>query len=60
MMLSCKDAHRLASRHFDGELGWYDRVRLGLHLRICTACAAFGKQMAFLRRAVRELGSRLP
>ena len=60
MKLTCKDAHRLASRLLDNELGWYDRLRLRLHLRICTACQAFGRQLAFMRRAVQALGSRQP
>jgi predicted anti-sigma-YlaC factor YlaD len=58
MMLSCKQVSRLVSQGLDRELGFADRVRLRVHLAICDGCTNFTKQMDFLRRAVRELGSK--
>jgi hypothetical protein len=58
MMLSCKEVTRLVSQGLDRRLGWFERLRLRLHLAICDGCTNFKKQMDFLRRALRELGSR--
>ena len=58
MMLSCKEVTRLVSHGLDRRLGFAERVRLRLHLAVCDGCAHFTKQMSFIRKAVRELGSR--
>ena len=58
MMLSCKEVTRLVSQGLDRRLGWFERLRLRVHLAICEGCTNFKKQMDFLRRALRELGSR--
>ena len=58
MMLSCKEASHLVSEGLDRDLGFFERVRLRLHLAICDGCTNFKKQMDFLRRALRELGTR--
>ena len=60
MMLSCKDATRLVSQGLDRKLGLAQRVALWVHLAICDGCTTFSRQAAFLRKAVRELGSRHP
>ena len=57
-MLSCKEASRLVSQGLDRDLGFFERARLHLHLAICDGCTNFKKQMDFLRRALRELGTR--
>ncbi len=57
-MLSCKEASRLVSEGLDRDLGLLARARLRLHLAICEGCTNFKKQMDFLRRALRELGTR--
>ena len=57
-MLSCKEASRLVSQGLDRDLGLLARLRLRLHLAICEGCTNFKKQMDFLRRALRELGTR--
>ena len=59
-MLSCKEVTRLVSQGLDRRLGFAERVRLRLHLAICDGCTNFKKQTAFLREAVRRLGSRNP
>ena len=57
-MLSCKEASRLVSQGLDRDLGLAARLRLRLHLAICEGCTNFKQQMDFLRRALRELGTR--
>jgi predicted anti-sigma-YlaC factor YlaD len=54
-VLSCKDTTRLVSQGLDRELAFGERVALRLHLAICLGCRRAGRQMAYLRRAVREL-----
>jgi hypothetical protein len=58
MMLSCKEVTRLVSQGLDRRLGFGERVRLRVHIAICDGCTNFRKQTAFLRRAVRQLGTR--
>ena len=58
MMLSCKEASRLLSQGLDRNLGFGERVALRVHLAICDGCTNFKNQVAFLRRAVRQLESK--
>jgi hypothetical protein len=60
MMISCKEATRLMSEDLDRKLPFGRRVALRVHLAICDGCTNFGKQLAFLRKAVQELGQRQP
>lgn len=55
MMLSCKETTRLVSQGLDRELAFGERVALRLHLAICIGCRRAGRQMRYLRQAVREL-----
>jgi hypothetical protein len=57
-MLSCKDASRLVSQGLDRNLGFGERIALRVHLAICDGCTNFKNQVAFLRRAVRQLESK--
>ena len=57
MMLSCKEAARLVSQGLDRKLGFGERVMLRVHLTICDGCTNFKDQVAFLRQAIRKLGS---
>lgn len=54
-MLSCRETTRLVSQGLDRELAFGERVALRLHLAICLGCRRAQRQMAFVRRAVREL-----
>ena len=54
-ILSCKETTRLVSQGLDRELAFGERVALRVHLVICLGCRRAGRQMAFLRKAVREL-----
>jgi predicted anti-sigma-YlaC factor YlaD len=58
MMLSCKEVSRLVSQGLDRRLGLVERLRLRVHLALCDGCTNFSEQMAFLRKALRELGTR--
>ncbi len=58
MKLTCKEVSHLVSQGLDRELGWGERMRVRIHLAICHGCTNFKKQMDFLRRAMRELGTR--
>ena len=58
MMLSCKEASRLVSQGLDRELGFGERVMLRVHLTFCDGCTNFKSQVAFLRRAVKQLESK--
>ena len=58
MILSCKEAARLVSQRHDRELRFGERVMLRVHLAICDGCTNFKDQVAFLRRAVKQLESK--
>lgn len=58
MMLSCREVSHLVSEGLDRKLGLGERLRIRLHLAICDGCTRFSRQVAFLRRAIRQLGSR--
>ncbi|HEY0847670.1 MAG TPA: zf-HC2 domain-containing protein [Noviherbaspirillum sp.] len=52
---TCKEIHRLTSEGMDRELTYIERVRVRLHLMVCTACRNFTGQMELLRRAMRQI-----
>lgn len=54
-IISCKESTRLVSQGLDRELALGERVALRVHLAICVGCRRAGRQMEFLRKAVREL-----
>lgn len=51
-MINCKDATHLVLQGEDRALGWADRLRLRMHLAICTACPRFVRQVALMRQAM--------
>ncbi|MGQ0545691.1 MAG: zf-HC2 domain-containing protein [Betaproteobacteria bacterium] len=57
MLISCREAARLASAGLDRRLGFGERLRLRLHLAICAGCANFRRQVDFLRKAMQRLAS---
>ena len=54
-LLTCRETTRLVSQGLDRELEFGERVALRLHFAMCLGCRRASRQMAFLRRAVREL-----
>ena len=51
-MLSCREVTRLLSQAQDRPLALGERVKLRLHLVVCTACTRFERQLAFMRVAL--------
>ena len=51
-MLSCKEVTRLLSQAQDRPLALGERVKLRLHLVVCTACTRLERQLAFMRMAL--------
>ena len=52
--MNCREAHKLVVRSQDSRLTAVERLGLRFHLFICDACAAFRRQMDFLRAACRD------
>lgn len=50
----CREASRLQSEALDHSLSRGQRLGLRLHLLLCKWCRRYGKQIRFLRQAVRE------
>ena len=53
--ITCREAHVLLSERLDRELDVGERLRLRAHLLICEVCTKVGKQLDFMRRAIRQL-----
>ena len=53
-MLSCKDTTRLISRSMDASLPVAERIRLRLHILICTGCARYERQLLLIRGILRR------
>lgn len=53
--LTCRDVHRLTSEGMDRRLSLVERVRMRLHLQVCSACRSFGQQMMLMRKAMRKI-----
>ncbi len=54
-MLSCKDVSNLLSDRLDRKLSLRERVRLRIHLAMCTGCSRVERQLEFLREALSGL-----
>lgn len=57
MILSCKEASRLASQGLDRRLRFSEQVRLRAHLVVCAGCTHFSRQIQLLRKAAQRLGT---
>jgi hypothetical protein len=53
-MLTCKEVTHLLSEGQDRKLTVAERVRLEMHLLMCSGCSNFSRQMDFLRAACRR------
>jgi len=49
-MMSCADAARLMSDEMQGAVNTRARLRLRLHLMMCSGCQQYRKQLSQLRR----------
>jgi len=54
LSLKCAEATRLISEGLDRDLSIAERTALRVHLALCVACTRANKQLAFLRRALRQ------
>ncbi|MDX8391490.1 MAG: zf-HC2 domain-containing protein [Mariprofundaceae bacterium] len=52
---SCKLATRLASDALERRLGFFERLRLRLHLSMCRSCNDCKKEMEILHRTLLRL-----
>jgi hypothetical protein len=52
--MNCKEAHRVLCEAQDSKLSFARRLALRWHLAICDHCTRFGRQLNFLRTAVRR------
>lgn len=55
--LDCRVASRLISDALDDAVSAADQERMRRHFVVCETCRDVSKQMSFLRRAMRRLGS---
>lgn len=51
---TCQETSELLSQRQDRPLRLIERVGLYLHLAVCTGCRQFGRQLAFMRTALRR------
>jgi hypothetical protein len=58
MMLNCKETTGLISQGQDRPLTTVERIRLRLHLLLCSGCRNFNRQLDFLRTALRRYRDR--
>jgi predicted anti-sigma-YlaC factor YlaD len=56
LRLTCKQAHRVIAEAMDRDLKVMEDVRVRLHLRKCSCCSEFVKQMDLMRSAMRRIG----
>ena len=55
-MPTCRQVTQLVSQGLDRNLAPRERAAMLLHFAFCKGCRHVDRQMAFLRRAVRQLG----
>lgn len=55
-MLNCREVTSQADALLEGELSWYPRLQVRLHLAMCRHCRRFVSQMRLLRAALRRRG----
>jgi len=55
LMLTCKEASRLASDELDGKLGVGPWLALRMHLTLCAGYSRVSAQYRFLMRAMSQL-----
>lgn len=52
LLPDCREVTRLVLEGEDRRLGWAERLRVRLHLRVCQACPRFVAQVALMREAM--------
>ncbi|MBI3416284.1 MAG: hypothetical protein HY043_13400 [Verrucomicrobia bacterium] len=56
---SCAEVTRLLSQGMDQPLPWHVRCKIRVHFLICDLCQRYGRQIRFLREAMRKYPERL-
>lgn len=49
LMFSCRQVAELLSRSLDEPLGWVDRMRMRLHVKMCGNCSNVDQQLQSMR-----------
>jgi hypothetical protein len=49
---NCREVTRLVLAGEDRRLGWFERLLVRSHLRVCGACPRFARQVALMREAM--------
>lgn len=57
-MMSCAKVRELQSDSQGGELRWYQRFGMWLHMRLCPPCERSEKSLCHTLDLLRELGTR--
>ena len=52
MMISCREASRLASHALETPLSWWQWLKLKAHARMCAWCCGHHRDLDSLRQAV--------
>lgn len=58
-MLDCKQNTELLSQALDRPVTVREKMAMRFHLMMCSGCRNFAKQVAFIRKAARELPRKL-
>ncbi len=53
-MLTCKDATRMMASEEFAEAGWWERLRVRVHLAMCRHCRRYAAQMRAIGACARE------
>ena len=54
-MLTCKEIVEQADALLNEELGWFTRMSIWIHLRMCHHCRRYVKQLRWLLEAIPTL-----
>ena len=57
-MMNCKQATALMSQGQDRTLSRRERLALRLHTLMCRGCNNYNKQLAFIRKTMKQLRNR--
>ena len=57
-MMNCKQATALMSQGQDRTLNRRERLALRLHTLMCRGCNNYNKQLAFIRKTMKQLRNR--
>ncbi len=55
-MLTCKEASFLVSKKLDGNLNRRERIRLWLHLAMCSLCRHYARDVKKLHEMMKKAG----